>query len=261
MHDPVILAIIFIFGACFGSFLNVLIYRLPQEGASLIKPGSHCPKCSAPIKYYDNIPILSFIILGGHCRSCTAPISFRYPLVEALAAVLAALSIFHFGFTLRGLEAVFLSLVFIAIFFIDLDHTIIPDFLTLPGIMIGIGVGFMPGAFVNWIEALIGLAVGGGVFYIVGTLGQVVFKKEAMGFGDVKLAAMMGAFLGWQNLLFILILASFLGSVVGLTILFLSGDKRNSTYVPFGPFLVAAALAAIYFGSAVIQAYLRFVRR
>jgi len=260
MHDPLILAVVFLFGTIFGSFLNVLIYRLPRD-ISIVKPGSHCPKCKEPVKPYDNIPILSYLILRGKCRHCGTKISPRYMLVEFLAGLLAVASVYYFGLNVKGIVAAYLSFVFVAVFFIDLEFTIIPDFFTLPGVIIGLAVSFLPGAFVGWKESLIGIAVGGGVFYLVGKLGELAFKKEAMGLGDVKFAAMLGAFLGWKSLLLIFILASFLGSVVGLSIIFFSSrSKGKSTAVPFGPFLVVAATIAIYFGDIIIAVYLNFIR-
>jgi leader peptidase (prepilin peptidase)/N-methyltransferase len=182
-------------------------------------------------------------------------------LVELLAGILVTFSIYYFGLNVKGFVAAYLSLIFIAVFFIDLEFTIIPNAFTWPGIAIGLAVSFLPGAFVGWKESLIGIAVGGGVFYLVGKLGELMFRKEAMGLGDVKFAAMLGAFLGWQNLLLILILASFLGSVIGLALIAFSGKgKGKSTYVPFGPFLVVAATIAIYLGNFIIEAYLKFIR-
>lgn len=258
MHDPFLLSVAFIFGICFGSFLNVLIYRLPNE-ISLIKPGSHCPHCKTPINFYDNIPILSYLILSAKCRRCHKSISIRYPLVEALAGALVVLAFFHFGFNIRGFETALLSLLFIPIFFIDLEHRIIPDQLDLPWILIGLGVSFIPGALIGWLDSLIGIVVGGGLFFLVMWLGEKVFRKEAMGFGDVKFAAMMGAFIGWKGLLLVLVLGSFIGSIVGVTLIILSGRRGKSTYVPFGPFLVVAAMTTIYFGAEIIDAYLKFV--
>ena len=258
MHDPVILFIIFIFGICFGSFFNVLIYRLPLE-KSLIKPGSHCPLCNTTIKFYDNIPILSFFLLGGKCRACKANIALRYPLVEALTGLLLVLAFFHFGFTIRGFETALLTLLFIPIFFIDLEHRIIPNQLDLPWIAIGLAMSLIPGAFVGWLGSIIGIAVGGGLFFAVLWLGEILFKKEAMGFGDVKFAAMIGAFLGAKNLLLILVLSSFLGSVVGISLIIFSKKRKASTAVPFGPFLVVAAVITIYYGAEIIRAYLEFV--
>ena len=258
MHDPFLLGVAFIFGICFGSFLNVLIYRLPLD-KSLIKPSSHCPNCNTPIKFYDNIPILSYFILGAKCRHCKTPISIRYPLVEALAGALVVLAFFHFGFTISGFETALLSLLFIPIFFIDIEHYIIPDQLDLPWILAGLAFSIFHGALVGWLDSLIGIAVGGGVFFIVMWLGEKVFKKEAMGFGDVKFAAMLGAFIGWKGMLLTLVLASFIGSVIGVTLILISRKREKSTYVPFGPFLVIAALTTIYFGAEIISGYLRLV--
>ena len=258
MKDPVILVLVFLFGISFGSFLNVLIYRLPLK-ISLIKPPSKCPECDTPIRFYDNIPVISYVILGGKCRHCKKNISLRYPVIEILSGLLTVYAIYSFGFTLKGIEVVFLSLVFLAIFFIDLDHTIIPDVFTIPGVIIGIAVSLLPGAMVGWKQSLIGMAVGGGAFVLVGILGQIIFKKEALGFGDVKYAAMVGAFLGWKNLILMLIIASFLGSIIGISLIYLSGKKGKSTYIPFGPFLTVGAWIAIYFGEDLIKAYLELV--
>ncbi len=258
MKDPILLALVFILGITIGSFLNVLIYRLPRK-LSLIRPSSKCPRCDSKIRFYDNIPIFSFLFLRGKCRACGGRIPFRYPMVEILAGLLSVAALYHFGITLGGLEALFLSLIFIAIFFIDLEFTVIPDVFTLPGVIIGFGLSFFPGGFVNWSQSLIGLLVGGGSFFLVGMLGEFLFKKEALGFGDVKFAAMLGAFLGWQNLILVLILASFLGSVVGIAMIYFSGKKGKSSYIPFGPFLVAGALIAVYFGNIIIKAYLDFI--
>ena len=257
MHNPLILIFTFLFGVNFGSFLNVVIYRLPP-GKSLIKPPSSCPQCGARIRAYDNIPIVSYIVLRGRCRHCGLRIPLRYLAVELLAGVLSVFAIYHFGLNIRGFESAFLSLIFIAIFFIDLDHTIIPDLFTLPGIVIGLALSFIPGALVDWAQAFIGILVGGGAFFLVGKVGQFVFRKEALGLGDVKFAAMLGAFVGWQSLLLVLVLASFLGSVVGIALIYFSGKGRRS-YIPFGPFLVVGAWITIYFGDSIIRAYLRLV--
>jgi leader peptidase (prepilin peptidase) / N-methyltransferase len=257
MHDPVLLSLVFLFGISFGSFFNVLIYRLPNE-MSLSKPSSHCPKCKHKIRFYENVPILSFIFLRGRCSNCKTRISWRYPLVEALGGILSVISIYHFGFSIRGFETALLSLIFIPIFFIDLEHRIIPNSLDLPWIPIGLICSIFAGAIVDWLGSAIGIIVGGGLFFLVMKLGEVAFKKEAMGFGDVKLAAMLGAFMGWKNILLILVIGSFLGSVVGVTIILLSKKSGKSTYIPFGPFLVLASLIALYYGDAIIKAYRAF---
>jgi leader peptidase (prepilin peptidase)/N-methyltransferase len=258
MKDPIFLVPVFLFGIVFGSFINVLIYRLPRN-KSIVRPGSSCPHCGGKIAFYENIPLISYVMLLGKCRHCRQPISIRYPAVELLTGLLAVTAIYRFGPGVAGFEAILLSFLFIAIFFIDIDFTIIPDFFTIPGIIIGLGISLLPGSLVNWSQSLIGLLVGGITFFLVGALGQLLFRKEALGFGDVKFAGMLGAFLGWQNLILVLILASFLGSVVGIATIVLSGRKGKSTYIPFGPFLVAGALIAMYFGDAIIRAYLDLI--
>ena len=257
MRDPLFLALTFFFGAAFGSFLNVVIYRLPL-GKSIIKPPSSCPRCGVRIRAYDIVPIFSYLVLRGRCRHCGARIPLRYLTVEFTAGVLSLFAVYYFGLNIRGIETAFLSLIFIAIFFIDLDHTIIPDHITLPGIVLGFALSFLPGAFMRWPQSLIGILVGGGGFYLVRKIGQFVFRKEALGLGDVKFAAMLGAFVGWQKLMLVLALASFLGSIVGIAIIVLSGKGRK-TYIPFGPFLVIGAWVSIYFGDLIIEAYLKLV--
>jgi len=258
MKDPVILTLVFLFGISFGSFLNVLIFRLPRK-ESLVKPPSKCPDCGSRIRFFDNIPIISYIILGGKCRRCKKSISLRYPFIEILSGLLTVFAIYSFGFSIKGIEAAYLSLIFLAIFFIDLDYTIIPDVFTLSGIVIGFAVSLFPDSIIGWKHSLIGIAVGGGAFTLVGILGEFIFKKEALGFGDVKYAAMVGAFLGWKNLVLMLIIASFLGSVIGISLIYLSGKKGKSTYIPFGPFLTIGAWISIYFGEYLIEAYLDLV--
>ena len=258
MKDPFVLALVFLFGISFGSFLNVLIYRLPIK-TSLIKPPSQCPKCGSKIRFYDNIPIISYIILRGRCRRCKKPISLRYPMIEVLSGLMTVFAIYNFGFSIRGFEVVYLSLIFLAIFFIDLDHTVIPDVFTLSGIIIGFAISLMPGSIIGWKQSLLGMAVGGGAFLLVGILGEFIFKKEALGFGDVKYAAMVGAFLGWKNLILMLIIASFLGSAIGIFLIYLRGKKGRSTYIPFGPFLTVGAWISIYFGELLIKAYLDLI--
>ncbi len=257
MNASLTLTIVFLFGIMFGSFINVVIYRLPR-GKSLVRPGSSCPQCGNPIKFYDNIPILSYLFLGGKCRGCAERIPIRYPIVEFVAGALAVFAVHQFGLNAKGIEAMALSLAFIAIFYIDLDHTIIPDLITLPGIAVGVAVSFIPGAFVDWSQSLLGLLVGGGSFYLVGMIGQFMFKKEALGLGDVKFAAMLGAFVGWETLLLTLILASFFGSIIGIAAIYLRGKGRQS-YIPFGPFLVIGAWISIFFGDAIFRAYFDFI--
>ncbi len=175
-----------------------------------------------------------------------------------VTGLLFVLAIYVFGLSLKGYEAVFLSFVFMAVFFIDLDHQIIPNEFTIPGVVIGLILSFIPNGFIGWQHSFIGALVGAGIFWLVGFFGKLIFKKEAMGLGDVKFAAMLGAFFGWQKLILILVAASFLGSIIGIIILYTSSKKKEANYVPFGPFLVVAAMIAMYLGDTIINAYLSY---
>ena len=264
MPEYFILIFVVLVGLCIGSFANVCIYRLPKK-KSIVRPRSSCPSCGTTIKAWHNIPLLSFIFLGGRCAYCGTRISWRYPLIESLTAALflwAFIDIFAGrGQLARFAVALYLSSVFIIILFIDLDHKIIPDSLSLPGIVIGFGVSFLPGYPLTWLDSLIGIIVGGALFLAVAELGERIFKKESMGGGDIKLAAMIGAFVGWKGILLVLGIASFLGAVIGGTALALAKDKESARMIPFGPFLVTAALIVYYRGPEIIEAYLRFIGR
>jgi leader peptidase (prepilin peptidase)/N-methyltransferase len=240
----------FIFGAVIGSFLNVCIFRIPAK-TSIIKPPSQCPHCHHPIRFYDNIPIISFIVLRSKCRDCGGKISWRYPLVELITAVLSLLLFLKFGLTLIFLTFFIFTAVLIVITFIDLDQQIIPDVLTLPGIPIF----FLLAIFVvkiPWLEALIGLLIGGGVLFAIAFVYELLTKREGMGGGDIKLLAMIGGFLGWKSLIFILLFSSFSGAIVGITAMIIK--KQDMKYaVPFGPFLSAAAVAYLFWGDAFMH--------
>jgi len=187
----------FIFGAAIGSFLNVCIFRIPAKG-SIVKPLSQCPSCHHPIRIYDNIPIISFILLRGRCRDCGEKISWQYPLVELITALLAMLLFMKFGLTLIFLVCFVFTAVLIVISFIDFEHQIIPDIISLPGIPIF----FLASVFivkVPWLEALIGLLIGGGILYAIAFVYEWISKREGMGGGDIKLLAMIGGFLGWKS--------------------------------------------------------------
>lgn len=240
-------------GAAVGSFLNVCIYRLPR-GGSLIKPRSHCPKCGSPIKPYDNIPIISFFLLRGKCRNCLERISPRYPMVEALTAVAALALMQRYGLSSEALLLfAFVCGLFVASF-IDLDHQIIPDAITYPGIAIGIGASFLF-SFMSPKDSLLGAGVGAGVLLTVSIVFRVIRKKEGMGLGDVKFLGMIGAFLGWKAVILTLVLSSFVGAVVGYLSLRLSG-KGSHEPIPFGPFLALGALIYIFAGEQLIDWYL-----
>ncbi len=240
----------FIFGAAIGSFLNVCIFRIPEE-KSIIKPSSQCPYCHHPIRFYDNIPIISYFVLQGKCRDCRGRISWRYPLVECITAFLSLILFLKFGFSLHFLIFFIFTAVLIIITFIDLDHQIIPDVLTLPGIPLF----FLAAVFlvkVPWKDALIGLLIGGGVLMTIAIVYEFITKREGMGGGDIKLLAMIGGFLGWQSLIFVLLFSSFTGAIIGITAMIIK--KQDTKYaVPFGPFLSAAAVAYIFWGEAFMR--------
>ncbi|RPI50401.1 MAG: prepilin peptidase [Acidobacteria bacterium] len=240
-------------GTAVGSFLNVCIHRLPLR-LSLMWPASHCPACRAPVKPYDNIPVASYLWLGGRCRSCRAPISMKYPLVELATGV-----VFLGAFLLFDSPVLIQRLLFacamIVLFVVDLEHRILPDVITLPGIVIGFLFSFFmpPG----WIDSLIGIAVGGGSLWLLGEVYFRVRHEEGMGFGDVKMLAMIGAFLGWKLMLLTLILSSFIGSIVGVIVITL--NRGNMKYaLPFGTFLAVGALVASVAGERIVEWYASF---
>jgi leader peptidase (prepilin peptidase) / N-methyltransferase len=240
----------FIFGAVVGSFLNVCIFRLPAK-TSIVKPRSRCPYCQHPIRNGDNIPLISFMLLRGKCRDCGGKISWCYPLVEFITASLSLLLFLKFGLTLKFLIFFIFTAVLIVVTFIDLDHQIIPDIITLPGIPIFFILAIF-GVKIPWMEALIGLLIGGGLLFAIALIYELLTKREGMGGGDIKLLAMIGGFLGWKSLIFILLFSSFSGAIVGLTAMVIK--KQDLKYaVPFGPFLSAAAVAYIFFGDAFMR--------
>jgi len=235
----------FTLGAVVGSFLNVCIWRIP-EGMSIVSPASHCPECGHSIPFYDNIPLVSYLLLRGRCRACGVRISPRYPLVEGLTALMALFLFLKFGLTLKFLAAFVFVSALILITFIDIDHQIIPDVISLPGIPIC----FLMAVFVMklpFLEALLGLLIGGGSLYLIAVLYEVATKREGMGGGDIKLLAMLGAFLGWKSLLFILLVSSLVGAVVGISVMLVKGADMKYA-VPFGPFLSIAAIAYLFVG-------------
>lgn len=247
----------FVLGTIVGSFLNVCIHRIPQ-GKSIVSPPSHCPRCKTPIRFYDNIPLVSFIILKGRCRKCEAPISLRYPLVEFLMGLFSLILLLRFGISTLYLIylAFFASLTLVS--FIDLPLRIIPDVISLPGIVIGLVISFLhPQMSVK--DSLIGVLLGGGSLYVVASVYHLITKREGMGGGDVKLLAMIGAFIGWKGVLFTILCSSFIGTVVGVTLMLVS--SADSKYaVPFGPFLSLGAVIYVLWGEALITWYLGFLR-
>ena len=251
------LAISALSGAIVGSFLNVCIYRIPT-GLSILKPASACPKCNQKIRFSDNIPIISYLILRGRCRSCNEPISWRYPLVELITAGTTAAVYMVYGVTLQGGACLVLIYLLTVITFIDVDHMIIPDKLVFLGLLTGFAALFSGANPIGWRDALLGVFVYGGLLYLPGLAGKRIFKKDAMGIGDVKLGAMMGLFLGWKMIIMSLYAAFFVASAVGLTAL-VTGRLRTGDRVPFGPFLAAGTLVTLFFGERLLKLYIRII--
>ena len=245
----------FILGLFLGSFLNVCIHRIPAS-ESVVWPGSHCPACRTPIRAWDNIPLLSYLVLRGRCRQCQARISPRYPLVELISGLLAVGLLYRFGPTWGYLIYYAWSLALVVITFIDLDHQIIPDRLSLGGIVVGLVL--LPWLPVTYQEALIGLALGAGGLIAIIYGYKVLTGKEGMGGGDVKLLGMIGVFLGWQGVVFTIFVASLVGSVVGVP--WLAAQKKDmQNPIPFGPFLSLGALVYLYWGQDIIDWYFGFM--
>lgn len=243
----------FIFGSVVGSFLNVCIYRLPRS-ESIVFPASHCPKCGSAIRAYDNIPIFSYLILRGRCRSCKTRISPVYPAVELITGLLTLVLFIKTGLSLSFIVLVLFCWSLVVITFIDLEHRIIPDVISLPGIVVGFASSFLV-PWLTWKSSLIGIIVGGGSLLLVASAYQWITKKEGMGGGDVKLLAMMGAFLGWMAVPFIIFASSLVGSVIGITLMLVQ-KKDSKLAIPFGPFLAFGALLYIFYGRQIIHWYL-----
>lgn len=243
-------------GCCIGSFLNVVIYRLPRKD-SLVLPPSHCPRCGKSIAFYDNIPILSYLILLGKCRHCRAPISARYPLVEIMAGLFALVLFRRYGFEPQFfIEFVFVVML-LAIAFIDLDTFLIPDALSLPGLVLGVLASFLS-IRLNWMESLLGVLIGGGFLYLIAVGYQVLRHQDGLGGGDIKLLGMIGAFLGVPGVVLTVVLASLVGMAVGLVVMRRSGEGMK-TMIPFGPFLSLGALVYTFWGEGFIRWYLGFL--
>jgi leader peptidase (prepilin peptidase)/N-methyltransferase len=236
-----------LFGLVIGSFLNVVIARLP-EGRSVWGPRSACLGCGTPIAWYDNIPIVSFAMLGGRCRACGMTISPRYPIVEATTGLLFALAYVVLGPTPTFLVAIPLLAALVAITAIDLSHQIIPDVITLPGIVVGLVANLVIGR-VTWLESLLGVVVGGGIFFVI-----ILASSGGMGGGDMKLGAMLGAFLGWKLGLLALLLGVLSGGIVALCLL-LIGRKGRKEAIPFGPFLALGGAVTYLWGEPLLAWY------
>ena len=272
-----IYGIVLLFGLVVGSFLNVCIARLP-EGLSIVTPRSRCPRCQSPIAWFDNIPILSYLILRGKCRNCGLPISFRYPLVELLNGLLYLWCFYEFGFGGETLIVMALCSSFVVILFIDMDHQIIPDAITLPGMIVGlIAAPFFMTALMEplpfgfstvlpdgpymrglW-NSILGLLSGGLPLFLIGWTWEKLRKVEAMGGGDVKLMGMVGSFIGWKGALLTIMLGALSGSLVGGALIALKKHKAENV-IPFGPCLVFGAMASIFYGDSILTWYFNLSR-
>ena len=254
-------AFVFFSGLCVGSFLNVCIWRIPRD-ESVAWPGSHCPACNHAIAPWDNIPLLSWLILNGKCRHCKVPISPRYFLVELLTGTLFAVLWLLHGWTLLTPLYIFFTSALILGTFVDFDHLILPDRVTIGGMIAGPVLSF---AFPSLhgqtdrlpalLHSLGGLALGFGILWLVSTVGRFVLKREAMGFGDVKLLGAIGACLGWQSVLFTIFFSSLSGTLVGLALI-AAGKKELQSRIPYGPHIALAAVLWMLCGPACIDSYL-----
>jgi leader peptidase (prepilin peptidase)/N-methyltransferase len=248
------LPLVAVLGLCMGSFLNVCIYRLPR-GQSIISPPSRCPACGRHLRWFDNVPVVSWVLLRGRCGQCRAPISPRYPIIEIVTAVtwLLIVSLTPPGWLL--VSRLILGTALIVLFMIDLEHQLLPNAITLPGIAIGLALSFVTP--VGPVNSILGILVGGGVLYAIAAGYYLVRKEEGMGMGDVKMLAMVGAFLGWPAVVLTLVLSSFAGAVIGVLILvWQRGDMRYA--LPYGTFLAVATFVAMLGGEPIIAWYFGF---
>jgi leader peptidase (prepilin peptidase)/N-methyltransferase len=276
---------VFIFGAVLGSFLNVCIHRLPKEEGgeeeeiqvsqlpnlflkqirSITTPPSNCPHCKHPIRFYDNIPIVSYILLGGKCRDCGIKISIRYPLVELLTAVVCLILYKQFGLSFEFFISFFFTALLIVISFIDLDHQIVPDILSIGGLIAGLFFAIFRPVFkqlypkFNILDSLYGVLLGGGVLFLIALGYKFITKREGMGGGDIKLLAMIGSFAGIKGVIFSLMAGSIFGTIVGIPLMVAQGTDTKYA-IPFGPFLSLGALLYIFKGDMLIQLFLNILR-
>lgn len=273
-----ITVVVLVFGLIVGSFLNVCIVRLPR-GRSIVSPPSHCPRCKKGIKFYDNIPVVSFLILRGRCRACGEPISWRYPAVELLNGLMYVWTLSEFGIGGEMFLVMAFCSALIVITFIDYDHQIIPDVITLPGMLVGLMLApfvmsvladplpfhlgrLLPHAgpyLTGFLNSFIGLLFGATPLFAIGWLWEKLRNIEAMGGGDVKLMGMVGSFLGWKGALLTIMLGALAGSVVGITLILLHRHKMDKV-IPFGPFLAVGAVMTLFYGYDIISWYVGLIR-
>ena len=252
--EPLQLTILVILGLTVGSFLNVCIHRIPRR-QSLVYPGSRCPHCGDALRWYDNVPVLGYVSLLGRCRQCHARISLRYPLVELVTMALFVVHGMAFGWSALLVPRLLFACMLVVLFAIDLEHQLLPNVITLPGIVIGlIASAVLPPGF---IDAIIGAIVGGGVLWLIGEAYYRYSGHEGLGGGDVKMLAMIGAFLGWKLVLVTLVLSSFAGSIVGLGVIVMKRGGMKYA-LPYGTFLALGALTASLVGERIVNWYVSF---
>jgi len=250
----------FIFGLIIGSFLNVCIYRIPR-GMSVVSPSSSCTTCGTPVRFYDNIPILSYVLLRGKCRACGGPFSIRYPVVEFVAGLLTLCTWIYFGFSLKMFASVLLVYLLIPVVFIDFEYHIIPNSIIIVGLAGGFVfqlTGKLTGTYMGWLDFLGGGLIGSGFLVFAALLGKFLFRKESMGMGDIKLGLVLGLFLGVRDVLVSLFLAFLFAAVLGGGYLLIRREKPAGI-IPFGPYLALGSLAGLYFGRDIAQAYFNWI--
>jgi len=253
--------LVFVFGLVFGSFANVVIYRLPK-GKSIVKPGSRCPACNKDILWHDNIPLVSYLLLRGKCRFCKKHISARYFLVELISGVLFYLIYRYFGMNIRFFVYTLFAFSMLIMGFIDIDTYLISDVIVLPGLVLGLAFSAaFPHIHYDLTRAesvlysITGILLGGGLLLFLGMVGKLLFRKEAMGGGDVKLLAMVGAFLGWKSVFMTIFFSSLLGSLISVTLILLK-KKTMEDYVPFGPYLGLGAVISMFYKGSLFLGFL-----
>ncbi|MBI2902036.1 MAG: prepilin peptidase [Candidatus Methylomirabilis oxyfera] len=244
-------------GLIVGSFLNVCIHRLPK-GESVVRPGSRCASCGLSIRWYDNIPVLGFLLLGGRCRGCGGRISWRYPTVEVLTGLLFLATVLRFGLDARSIFLLIFLCGLVVVTFIDLDHEIIPHAVTLPGIPLGL-IASLITRDPSPRDAAAGTLVGAGLVYLIAVYAEAAFQRESMGGGDINLMAMIGAFLGWRQVFVSFFLAVAVGACLSL-LLIATGVLSRKDRIPFGPFLALGAVVALFGGDGLIDWYWRLLR-
>jgi leader peptidase (prepilin peptidase)/N-methyltransferase len=243
-----------VFGLVIGSFLNVCIFRLP-EGLSVVRPPSRCRACGHLLSWFENVPVVSYAVLRGRCRQCGASISWQYPLVEVVTGVVFVIAVVQFGVTWLTASRLVFASAMIVLFMIDLEHRILPNVITLPGIALGFLFSLI--AEPGWMASAIGIVAGGGVLFAIAEAYYLIRHEQGLGMGDVKMLAMIGAFLGWKLMLLTLVLSSFAGSLVGVALI-ATGRGGLKYALPFGTFLAAGAVVASFAGDPIVRWYFSF---